>query len=73
MINDSILSRKMGFYEKYIKRILDILCAAAAIIVFSWLYIIIAVLVRIYLGSPVIFKQPRPGLIDPKTRKERIF
>ena len=73
MINDSILSRKMGFYEKYIKRILDILCAAAAIIVFSWLYIIIAVLVRINLGSPVIFKQPRPGLIDPKTGKEHIF
>ncbi len=65
--------RKMGFYEKYIKRILDILCALAAIIVFSWLYIIVAILVRVKLGSPVIFKQPRPGLIDPKTGQERIF
>ena len=67
------ISRKQGFYEKYIKRILDIFCALAAIIVFSWLYIIVAILVRFKLGSPVIFKQPRPGLIDPKTGKERIF
>ena len=63
----------MGFYEKYVKRILDIICALAALIVFSWLYIIIAILVKVKLGSPVIFKQPRPGLIDPKTGKERIF
>lgn len=65
--------RKMGFYEKYIKRVLDILCALAAIIVFSWLFIIVAILVRTKLGSPVIFKQPRPGLVDPKTGQERIF
>lgn len=49
-------------YRKYIKRFLDILCALAAIIVFSWLYILIAILVRIKLGSPIIFKQARPGL-----------
>ena len=49
-------------YEKYFKRLFDIICALAAIIVFSWLYIIVAVLVRIKLGSPVIFKQARPGL-----------
>jgi len=66
-------NRKMGFYEKYIKRLLDILCALAAIIVFSWLFIIVAILVRAKLGSPVIFKQPRPGLVDPKTGQERIF
>lgn len=66
-------NRKMGFYEKYIKRLLDILCALAAIIVFSWLFIIVAILVRIKLGSPVLFKQPRPGLVDPKTGQERIF
>lgn len=65
--------RNIGFYEKYIKRLLDILCALAAIIVFSWLFIIVAILVRMKLGSPVIFKQPRPGLIDPKTGQERIF
>lgn len=49
-------------YEKYFKRIFDIICALAAIIVFSWLYIIVALLVRIKHGSPVVFKQARPGL-----------
>ena len=49
-------------YEKYFKRLFDIVCALAAIIVFSWLYIIVAILVRIKLGSPVFFKQARPGL-----------
>lgn len=54
-------------YQKYFKRLVDIVCALAAIIVFSWLYIIVAILVRIKLGSPVIFKQPRPG------KNEKIF
>lgn len=67
------LERKCGFYELYIKRLLDIVCSLAAIIVFSWLYIIVAVLVRAKLGSPVLFKQPRPGKIDPKTGREKIF
>jgi len=44
------------------KRVVDILCALAAIIVFSWLYILVAILVRVKLGSPVLFKQKRPGL-----------
>ena len=48
-------------YEKYFKRILDIICALAAIVVFGWLYIIIGIFVKINMGSPVIFKQPRPG------------
>ena len=65
--------RKRGFYEKYIKRLLDIICSLLAIIVFSWLYIIIAIVVRIKMGSPVIFRQARPGLINPKTGRERIF
>lgn len=60
-------TRKPSFYEKHVKRLLDIVCALTAIIVFWWLYIIIAVLVRIKLGSPVLFRQPRPG------RNERIF
>ena len=50
-----------GIYEKYFKRVVDIICSLAAIIVFSWLYILVALLVRINLGSPVIFKQARPG------------
>ena len=67
------LERKCGFYELYIKRLMDIVCSFAAIIVFSWLYIIVAVLVRVKLGSPVLFKQPRPGKINPKTGREKIF
>lgn len=71
--NTHRLERERGFYELYIKRLMDIVCSLAAIIVFSWLYIVIAVLVRMNLGSPVLFKQPRPGKIDPQTGRERIF
>ena len=60
-----------GPYEKYIKRLLDIVCSLLFIIVFSWLYVIIAVVVKIKMGSPVIFKQPRPGIV--KNGKETIF
>lgn len=67
-----IVVRKMGFYEKYIKRILDIICASCAIICFSPLYIIIAILVKTKLGSPVLFTQDRPGLIA-EDGKENIF
>lgn len=59
-------------YKHCIKRILDIICALLALIVFCWLYAIIAILVRIKLGSPVIFKQPRPGM-KGKDGKEKIF
>lgn len=65
--------REIHFYEKYIKRIFDIICALLAIIVFCWLYLIIAILVRINIGSPIIFRQARPGKIDRKTNKEKIF
>lgn len=58
---------KDGIYCRYIKREMDILCALAAMIVFCWLYGIIAILVRVKLGSPVIFKQLRPG------KDEKIF
>ncbi|MDD6012228.1 MAG: sugar transferase [Oscillospiraceae bacterium] len=56
-----------GPYEKYCKRPLDICCALAAILFFWWLYLILAVAVRIKLGSPVIFRQDRPG------KNEKIF
>ncbi len=56
-----------GPYEKYFKRVLDVFCGLAALLVFWWLYIIVAVLVRIKLGSPVLFKQERPG------KNEEIF
>ncbi len=54
-------------YRRFFKRILDICCALAAIVVFSWLYILVAILVRIKLGSPIFFKQERPG------KNEKIF
>ena len=61
------MTKKQGIYERYIKRLLDIICALAALIVFGWLYIIVAVFVRVKLGSPVLFTQPRPG------KDEKIF
>ena len=56
-----------GPYEKYIKRPLDAFLATGALIVFSPILLIIAVMVRVKLGSPVLFKQDRPG------RNEKIF
>ena len=51
-----------GFYEKFIKRPQDFLCALTGIIVLSPVMAVTAVLVRTKLGSPVIFTQDRPGL-----------
>ena len=56
-----------GPYERWFKRPVDILCALAAIVVFGWLYILVAILVRVKLGSPVLFCQERPG------KDEKIF
>lgn len=53
---------KKGFYEKYIKRPQDFGCALIALIVLSPLLLIVAILVRTKLGTPIIFKQERPGL-----------
>ena len=66
-LSEEKMTKKQGIYERYIKRLLDIICALAALIVFGWLYIIVAVLVRVKLGSPVLFTQPRPG------KDEKIF
>ena len=52
---------KQSFYEKYIKRLLDIIISLTALIVLSPILLIVAVLVRVKLGSPVIFHQQRPG------------
>lgn len=48
-------------YQKFFKRFFDILLSACALLVFSWVLLIVAVLVRTKLGSPVIFCQERPG------------
>lgn len=52
---------KPGIYEKYVKRMLDIVLSLAFILLFWWVYVIIALLVRVKLGSPVLFRQQRPG------------
>ena len=54
-------------YAKYVKRILDVICAILAITVFSPIYITVAILVRAKLGKPVLFIQERPG------KDEKIF
>jgi len=56
-----------GPYEKFFKRPIDFCCGMAAVLVFWWLYIIIAIMVRVKLGSPVLFVQERPG------KDEKIF
>ncbi|MBR1876648.1 MAG: sugar transferase, partial [Lachnospiraceae bacterium] len=50
------------FYKRYIKRILDLLLSLFAVVILSPVYIILSLLVRFKLGSPVLFKQKRPGL-----------
>ena len=61
-LKGNILMHKKGVYEKYIKRPQDMLCALLALIVLSPILFITAFLVGVKLGSPVIFKQERPGL-----------
>lgn len=55
-------SAKGGVYRRYFKRPMDIILSLCAIVVLSPLFILIAILVRVKLGSPVIFKQKRAGL-----------
>lgn len=59
--------RKMGLYERFIKRPLDAFLSVGALIVFSPILVVTAILVRIKLGSPVLFCQERPG------KNEKIF
>ena len=61
------MQKRSMIYSKYIKRLLDILISLTFIVLFSWLYLILVILVRIKLGSPVLFCQKRPGY------KEKIF
>lgn len=58
---------KQGVYARYIKRILDVLLSGCALIALSPVLLVVAVLVRTKLGSPVIFSQERPG------KNEKIF
>lgn len=61
------MRRKQGFYEICMKRPVDFICALCGMVVLSPILLITALLVKMKLGSPVIFKQERPGL------NEKIF
>lgn len=50
-----------GPYEAVFKRLIDIVVSLLVIILFCWLYLILAIIVRFNLGSPIIFTQDRPG------------
>ncbi len=65
--NNDINIKENGIYGRYIKRLLDIILALLILVAFCWLYLIVAILVRVKLGSPILFKQPRPG------KNEKVF
>lgn len=56
------MGHKKGFYERFVKRPQDFLCAGLGLAVLSPVMAVTAVLVRVKLGAPVIFAQDRPGL-----------
>ena len=60
-------THRQRFYEKYIKRPQDFLCALAALLLLGPIFLIVAICVHLKLGRPIIFKQDRPGL------NEKIF
>ena len=64
---ESVKHKPYGPYEKYFKRPLDMLCGLAAVIVFSWLYLILIVLGAIFMRGNPFFTQERPG------KDEKIF
>ena len=61
------MRHKAGFYERFVKRFLDIFLSGMALITLSPILLVTAILVRVKLGSPVIFCQERPG------KDEKIF
>lgn len=61
------MRHRTGFYEKFVKRFLDLFLSGMALILLSPLLLVTAILVRVKLGSPVIFAQERPG------KDEKIF
>lgn len=61
------MEHKKGIYEKYIKRMLDFILSLIALICLSPVLLIVSILVRTKLGSPIVFKQQRPG------KNEKIF
>lgn len=58
------MEQRRGFYEKYVKRAVDFTVSLLAVILLSPVLLIVAVLVRVKLGSPVLYKQQRPGFAE---------
>lgn len=67
MVETKVKHKPYGPYERFMKRPLDIFCSLLAIMVFWWLFVVVAILVRVKLGGPVLFTQDRPG------KDEKIF
>lgn len=61
-LRENRIPHSQGFYEKYIKRPQDFICALSAIVILSPIMLVTAFLIRLKLGTPVIFTQDRPGL-----------
>ena len=61
------MQKNKKVYPRYIKRLLDIVLSIIAIILLSPIYIVVSILVLIFMGWPILFKQPRPG------KNEKIF
>ena len=80
------IHKPYGPYEKYFKRPLDVILSLFALLFLSPVILIISILVKIKMGSPIIFKQERPGyhgkifnmykfktMLDPQTRDGKIL
>ncbi len=61
------MQKAKTIYKTYIKRIFDVIISGLFMVLFCWVYLILAVIVRMHLDSPIIFTQERPG------KNERIF
>lgn len=61
------MTKSDSIYQSFVKRILDVIFSMMLLIILSPVLLIVAVLVRVFLGSPILFKQERPGL------NEKIF
>lgn len=55
------MNKKNNIYSKYIKRFIDIMLSLVVILLCWWLFLIVALCVKVNIGSPIIFKQERPG------------
>ena len=67
------MENNRSFYNRFVKRFFDAVSSFMFILFFWWLLVLIAVRVKRELGSPVLFRQPRPGEVDPATGEEKIF